>query len=246
MLRIPRSRLGEGVFHVLNRGINRSAIFGEEGDKKAFFDLLVEYRRRFAVRVLHWVIMGNHFHLVLEVVKVRELSAFMAGLQRKYTAIHHRKRRERGDDACGYLWQGRFKSPLVERGRHLFAVGMYVERNPVRAGLVERPWTYRWSSARDYTFGEKGVLTDVSYNRDFLSLGATSEERAEAWRSYLMDFDAEKDEALFRGGRKRNRPRARLSESDFKEGRGGVFTTGIVSVSEGRKRPPPRMIWRMK
>ena len=219
MPRVPRNRLGEGVYHVINRGINRSTIFEDEADKKAFFDLLVEYRKRFAVRVLHWVIMGNHFHLVLEVVKARELSSFMAGLQRKYTAFHHRKRRHRGDDACGYLWQGRFKSPLVERGSHLFAVGRYVEKNPVRAKLAEKPWDYPWSSARDYAFGDTGVLTDASYNKDFLSLGATPEERGEAWRSYLLDPEAEREEPLFRGGRNPVGSEAFLSRLLLRNGR---------------------------
>jgi len=78
MPRVPRSRLGEGVYHVLNRGINRSIVFEDEEDKGAFLGLLVEYRKRFPLRVLHWVIMGNHFHLVLEILKAQDLTGFMS------------------------------------------------------------------------------------------------------------------------------------------------------------------------
>ena len=125
----------------------------------------------------------------------------MAGLQRKYTALHHRRRRERGEDACGYLWQGRFKSPLVERDSHLFSCGRYVERNPVRAGLVEVPWDYPWSSARACGLGLDDGLTEVESNGGYLSLSSNPEERQAGWRMFLCNSDAVDDEPVFRNGR---------------------------------------------
>ncbi len=143
--------------------------------------------------------MGNHFHLVLEALKGRDLSAFMAGLQRRYTAYHHRLGREAQQDAYGYLWQGRFKSPMVERETHLFACGRYVERNPVRAGLVEEPWAYVWSSARAYALGEDDGVTDVAFNGSYLSLGKETKDRQAEWRAYLTQAPPAQEEALFRG-----------------------------------------------
>jgi putative transposase len=202
MTRLPRSRLGEGVYHVLNRGINRSRIFGDYEDKLAFLELLKEYRAQKPIRILHWIIMDNHFHLVLEVGKIAELTAFMAGLQRSYTAHHHRRRRKRGENACGYLWQGRFKSPLIERESNLLCCGRYVERNAVRARIEKLPWDYRWSSARAYALGFKDKLTDIRFNQLYLTMGDTQEERQEAWKTFLMEQDAHKDESFFMGGKK--------------------------------------------
>jgi putative transposase len=201
MPRIPRNSLGEGVYHVINRGINRAKVLENDEDRDGFVQLLKEYRERFPVRVLHWVVMGNHFHLVLDVRDSKVLTALMAGLQRKYTALHHRRRRERREDACGYLWQGRFKSPMVERDPHLLACGRYVERNPVRAGLAEIPWDYRWSSARAYALGWQDGITDTRANGMYLSLASEPDQRETAWRTFLSENDAVDDEALFRGGK---------------------------------------------
>ena len=82
MPRVPRRLLGEGVYHVINRELNRVRLFEVSGGKDAFVGLLREYRERLPIRFLHWVVMGNHFHLVVEALKGRDRSAFLAGLQR--------------------------------------------------------------------------------------------------------------------------------------------------------------------
>ena len=201
MPRKPRSLLGPGVYHVLNRGINRMHVFEAEDDKAAFLGLLKDYTGRQRVRVLHWVILSNHYHLVLDVDGPKTMTRFVWGLQRSYTASHHRRRREAGLDACGFLWQGRFKSTLVETDAYLLACGRYVERNPLRAGLVEIPWDYPWSSARVYALGLDDGLTSCDANDSYRSIGRNEDERAAMWREYLLDDAAKKEEALFQGGK---------------------------------------------
>ena len=83
MPRKPRNILGPGVYHVLNRGINRSNVFETEEDKDAFLELLKDYTGRLRVQVLHWVILSNHYHLVLNVDGPKALTRFVWGLQRR-------------------------------------------------------------------------------------------------------------------------------------------------------------------
>jgi hypothetical protein len=109
-----------------------------------------------------------------------------------------RVRREAGQDACGYLWQGRFKSVLVETRTSMLPLARYVERNPVRAGLCDLPWNFAWSSAGAYALGKDDGLTSIEVNSEYLGLGRTDEERRQVWRDYLMEDKARADEALFK------------------------------------------------
>ena len=97
--------------------------------------------------------MSNHFHLVVQLPNPRQLSRLMAGLAVAY--VHHYHRRY---GFVGHLFQGRFKSPAVDRDGYLLSCGRYIERNPLVAGLVQRPWDYPWSSCRAYAVGEGNAL----------------------------------------------------------------------------------------
>ena len=157
MSRVPRRRLGGGVFHVINRAINRQWIFEEDEDKKAFLNLLVERARFYQLTVYHWAIMSNHYHLAAEFLRIEDLSAYIGKAQSLYCGYYHKKR-----DGAGTVWQGRFKSVVVQKEDYLNQLGRYIELNPVRAGIVETPRDYRWSSARAYVLGEKDPLVKPS------------------------------------------------------------------------------------
>ena len=147
MTRIPRRRqhAPAACYHVLNRGHNRDALFADDEDRAYFLALLARYRDRFGLRLYHYCLMGNHFHLLLQLGDPGRLSALMAGLLRAY--VHHCHRR-RG--FVGHLFQGRFKSPAIEAETYLLSCGRYIERNPLAAGLTAEPWRYRWSSCATY------------------------------------------------------------------------------------------------
>jgi len=171
----------------MNRGINRQMTFHDEADHEAFKALVRVYKARTGAKVYHWVLMGNHYHMVVEVTHAK-LREFIGGVQQKYAWLHHQRY-----GTNGMFWQGRFKSKPVEIGGYLVGVGRYVERNPVRAGLVVEAWGYRWSSASHYVTGVEDGLTDQnSY------LGPMEEkERAMYKESLLLGAD----DALIRGKR---------------------------------------------
>ena len=97
--------------------------------------LLDRYRRRFGFRLYHYCLMTNHFHLLLQLADPRRLSSLMAGLLLAYVRYCNRQH-----NFVGHLFQGRFKSPLVQREGYWLSCGRYSERNPLEAGLVAAPW----------------------------------------------------------------------------------------------------------
>jgi REP-associated tyrosine transposase len=130
--------------HVINRASRRQVIFGVDEDYQTFEDLLIAATHRFAMRVLDFVIMRNHFHLILWPDTDLQLSRFMQWLTGTQTQRWHAAHRTSG---TGPLYQGRYKAIPVQCDHHFLTVARYVERNPVRALLAGRVEEWRWSSA---------------------------------------------------------------------------------------------------
>lgn len=178
-------------YHVINRGHNREIVFRDDQDRQYFLGLLQRYRQAFDVRLYHYCLMSNHFHLLWQLADPRRLSALMAGLLRAYVHYYHRRY-----GFVGHLWQGRFKSPAVQMESYLLSCGRYVERNPLAAGLVTEPWDYRWSSCRHYALGEaNGLLTANPY---YLEFSPEEARRQALWREFLLQPDP-KEEILAQG-----------------------------------------------
>lgn len=144
MPRRARQLAGGIVYHVLNRGCGKMKLFSKAKDFDAFVELLGEAQKRFpGVRILSYCIMPNHWHLVLLPTDDGELSRFMFWL----TMTHvQRWRHARQLVGLGPLYQGRFRAFAIEADEHLLTVLRYVERNALRAGLVDRAEDWKWSS----------------------------------------------------------------------------------------------------
>ncbi len=139
-----RSACTNSVCHVLNRSAKRLPLFRDAGDYQAFIDVLAEAQLRRPVPLLAFCVMPTHFHLVLWPPAAKDLSRFGHWL----TVTHaQRWQRARGSAGSGAVYQGRFKAIPVQTDSHLLTVLRYVERNPVRAGLVARAENWPWSSA---------------------------------------------------------------------------------------------------
>jgi len=144
MARPLRVNVPDGVYHVMSRGIERRKIVSDDRDRDKWVSLLDEVARRRCWRVFAWALLDNHFHLFLQ-TPAGDLSEGMHDLNSGYvTAFNARQRR------AGPLLQGRFKGILVEKEYHDWELTRYIHLNPVRAGRVERPEAYAWSSCRHY------------------------------------------------------------------------------------------------
>ena len=128
----------------------------------------------------HFALMPNHVHLVLQVVDGPALSKAMQGLNLSYS-LYYRKRYK----YLGHLWQGRFKSLVIDRESYLLECGRYVELNPVRAHLARDPREYAWSSYRTYAEGLEHPLIAIAANPLYEQLGASAERRQQAYRQFI-------------------------------------------------------------
>jgi putative transposase len=142
MPRHARASQGGYCYHVLNRGNGRQTVFRKDGDYAAFVKLLRQAGENTDMRLLAYCLMPNHFHLVLWPLHDGQLSHYMAWLLTAHVRRYHQHYH-----SSGHVWQGRFRDFAIQEDDHLLTVLRYVERNPVRACLVERAQDWLWSSA---------------------------------------------------------------------------------------------------
>lgn len=143
MPRLPRVDAGGEIYHVINRANARLPIFFKEEDYKLFESILEEAKTKFRVGILAYCLMPNHFHLVLRPYQDGGLQKFMQWLTLTHTQRWHTVN---GTIGTGHLYQGRYKSFIIQGDKHLLTVIRYVERNPLRAKLVKKIENWNFSS----------------------------------------------------------------------------------------------------
>ena len=165
MPRTGRIDLGGYVYHVLNRGVGRQRLFFDHSDYLAFEGVLSEAVKKHWMRVLAYCLMPNHWHLVLWPLLNGDLSKFMQWL----TVTHaNRWHQYRGTSGTGHIYQGRYKSFVMQSDGHTLTVNRYCERNAQRGGLVERADEWRFSSLWRWEHGsqsDRALLTEWPMQR---------------------------------------------------------------------------------
>jgi len=175
MPRLPRLDAPGVAQHVIQRGNNRHLCFGDDIDCAAYAVWLKEYAYKYKVEVHAWVFMTNHVHLLLTPSEKLGVSKLMQSLGRKYVQYFNYKYKR-----TGTLWEGRFRSSLVESNRYVLACYRYIELNPVRAGMVVSPFDYKWSS---YGVNAHGLKADLcTPHSSYLSLSDSVCERLDKYR----------------------------------------------------------------
>jgi putative transposase len=161
------------IYHVINRGNNRQDVFHKPADFQAFVAALADLKDRKPFELFGYCLLNNHFHLLLR-PKGATISRIMQSLLVSHTQRYHRHYR-----SGGHVWQGRFKSPVIQNDEHLLAVLRYIEANPLRAALVQRAEEYPWSSYRVHGLGESDELIDrlITYE----DLSPLAKVRARKW-----------------------------------------------------------------
>lgn len=178
MPRPPRINKAGVPQHVVQRGNNRQRCFLSHSDYLHFLNDLKSERSKCACEIHAYVLMTNHFHLLVTPSEADGVSRLMMGIGRNYVRyfndIHER---------TGTLWEGRFKSSLVLSAEYCMACYRYIEMNPVRAGLVSHPGHYLWSSYRINGMGARSEL--ISPHGTWTGLGRTKSERTQMYRSLV-------------------------------------------------------------
>ncbi len=181
MPRHARLIINDCPHHIIQRGHNRQVVFAREDDYRYYLETLQEWKANLGCKVYAYCLMTNHVHLVIDPgSQIENLSLLMkriAGRQTRYINTMEKR--------SGSLWEGRFKSSPISADEYLLACCRYVELNPVRAGMVEAPWQYPWSSCQ-----EKAASKELSWldaDPFYLSLGKTPEQRAKKYRKWLSE-----------------------------------------------------------
>lgn len=179
MARLPRLTVAGYPHHIIQRGNNRQDIVKSDADREILLDLLGDNARKHSVALNAYVLMDNHFHLLLTPETVEGVPLMMQAVGRRYVRyfndLHGR---------TGTLWEGRYKSTLIQTERYLLACMVYMDLNPVRAGMVGDPRIHPWSSHRHY-IGQKPDrrLTPPS---DYWGLGNTPFAREAAYTELVQ------------------------------------------------------------
>jgi putative transposase len=145
MARLPRLTVAGYPHHIIQRGNNRQPIFASTPDYDVLLDMLIEHSRKERVAVHAYVLMSNHFHLLATPETVEGIPQMMQSVGRRYVRYFNQRQAR-----TGTLWEGRYRSTLIQAERYLLACMAYIDLNPVRAAMVADPADYRWSSHASY------------------------------------------------------------------------------------------------
>lgn len=179
MARLPRLTLPDYPHHIIQRGNNRQRIFADRPDFERMLALLAEYAQKFGVAIHAYVLMDNHFHLLATPSTVEALPLMMQALGRSYVRYFNQRH-----GRTGTLWEGRYRSTLIESERYLLACMVYIDLNPVRAGMVAQPADWPWSSHARYV----GLAPDrlVTPHALYWALGNTPFAREAAYAELVQ------------------------------------------------------------
>ena len=221
-------------YHVTCRGNDRRAIFCDDDDRARFLERLRSARELFSVRVHAYVLMSNHFHLIVETPKAN-LSEFMRQFNISYTGYYNRRHRR-----IGHLYQGRFKAIVVDKDSYLLQLSRYVHLNPIRIKLkMQRPerertgeiLQYRWSSLPGYIDGKRQDSW-ITYEAVLGYVGVSQQKYAEFVQDGIRQGFATPWEDLL--------AQMVLGDRDFVERLKGVKSA--VIKGNAKDQPPYRMI----
>lgn len=155
MPRPPRVWFPGAVYHIIQRGNEQRDIFREEADYHCFLKTVEEAKKAFRFKIYLYVLMGNHYHITLEVSQ-DHISKIMHFINSVYAIRFNTKYQRQG-----HLFQGRFKGILVDKDNYLLELSRYIHINPVKVGFVKRPEDYKWSSYKAYAYRESNSLVEV-------------------------------------------------------------------------------------
>lgn len=193
MGRLRRTDVPGAPLHIVQRGNNRAPCFVVPGDYPRYLAFLLDAAERTRSAVHAYALMTNHVHLLVSPGEPGAASALMHLLGTRYVAYFNRRH-----DRSGTLWEGRFRSCVVDSEAYLLRCYQYIELNPVRAGMVVRPEDYRWSSYRRNALGVHDNV--VSDHPAYTALDSDPSRRCMAYRFIVAGVQPEHELAEIRAG----------------------------------------------
>lgn len=190
MARLPRIVVPGQPLHIMHRGNNRQDIFESEEDMSRIRDDIAVSLDKAACSLHAYVLMTNHLHFLLTPHDEKALGIFMQSVANRYVRYFNADRKR-----TGTIWEGRFKSSLVDSDRYLLTLYRYIERNPVRASMVRSEEDYRWSSYHHNALGIEDKL--ISEHTLYLDLGKSVTQRQQNYQGlFEKPINKKQDKAI--------------------------------------------------
>lgn len=191
---IKRRASRSGFYHVIVRGVNKEPVFEESYMKKIARALIRKYLKKCSVIIYCYCIMKNHLHLLLRCEDLAELSEFMAGWEADYAKYYNGEL-----ERSGYVFQGRYKSEMIDDEEYFWTCFRYIHLNPVKAGCCEDIGKYEFTSVWEYLNGQKILLEEKIvefYDRRFPEPGQFKRFHFAAFRKTRI-MDTDEDTAVY-------------------------------------------------
>jgi len=169
--------------HVMQRGHNRGPVFFSEQDYLEYLRCLKHAADNYGCKVHAYVLMTNHVHLLVTPEGKESIGQLFQGLGRHYVRYVNETYQRHGG-----LWEGRHKGNIIQSQSYLLSCMRYIEMNPVRAGMVDHPAEYRWSSYAANAFGMSNAI--LCQHDEYIGLGASSNLRQKVYQK-LFDYDSD-------------------------------------------------------
>jgi len=218
MARIARAVAPGIPHHVTQRGNRRQQTFFNDEDYQTYLELMSEWCMKYHVEAWAYCLMPNHVHLILVPETKDGLNLAVGETHRRYT-----RRINFREGWRGHLWQGRFSSFIMDE-RYLLACVRYVELNPVRAGLVKKPYDWPWSSARPHINGNDDILIKTKPLLNIVN---------KTWEGLLSTDAKDHEQELFRKHERTGRP---LGDDSFIETMGLILGRNLKPQKPGPKK----------
>ncbi len=229
MARQPRIDVAGCPQHIIQRGHNRSDCFFQDDDYRQYLDFLAAAVEKFACQVHAYVLMPNHIHLLATGANKGAIASLMQSVGRQYVGYINQTYAR-----TGTLWEGRFRSALLESERYLLACCCYMELNPVRAGFVREPGGYPWSSYRHHTARRR--LRWMQDHDAYLQLGRNNKVRAATYRNLVAQGVSEADLQAIRDHTNKGRV---LGSTAFQAQISAILDRPVAIRPRGRPRKTP-------
>ena len=178
MARLPRYSIAKQTQHIILRGRDEQTICYEEQDYQYFHDCLDAATYNYQLKLHAYVLMPNHVHLLVTPADSDSISRLVQSIGRNYVQYFNECY-----GGTGTLWEGRYRATVIDARQYLLSCSRYIELNPVRGGLTDKPGQYRWSSYAHNALGQRDEM--ISPAREYRALGDSDEDRVKAYRQFF-------------------------------------------------------------
>ncbi len=230
MPRLPRPIADGLLYHALNRGNSRAAVFADPSDYRVFLHTLGQTQLRYPFVLYGYCLMGNQFHLLLAPQPGQSISRILQSLTVAHTWRYHK-----AHATSGHVWQGRFKSPVIQADEHALTVLRYIEANPLRARMVTDLADYPWSSYPFRGLGRCDPL--VSPLSGWEALGRDEAARQAHWRQWVHEPLTERELSAVRQSVVSGRP---FGSEAWVPATAAALGLSLAQRLRGRPRKQPR------